>query len=113
MITSIAGSGKYLDVGNSPQPYVSNNGPLAGQIRFNTTTQAIEVYDGATWVHASMAANITLSAEAIELLNWVRKKYDEELQLNLLAEQNPGLKDAWEKFEIMKTLCIKQAELSK
>jgi hypothetical protein len=52
------------------------------------------VYDGSTWIILSAHhANINLSDEAVSLLEWARKKRNEELERERLAETSPAIKD--------------------
>ncbi len=47
MINNIAGMGNVVVVGGSSfMPYVNMNNPSAGMVRYNGTTQSMEVYDG-------------------------------------------------------------------
>jgi hypothetical protein len=94
MITGIASSGKYMYVhGGTSMPYVNSNGLCAGNVRFNTNTRTLEVYDGTTWIAMSSTAQVGLSPEAESLLDWARQKRDEEYQLQELAKTNPTIAD--------------------
>jgi hypothetical protein len=63
-------------------------------MRYNPNNQNIEVYDGSTWIILSAHhANINLSDEAVSLLEWARKKRNEELERERLAETSPAIKD--------------------
>jgi hypothetical protein len=93
MIKGITQSGRYLQVsGGSPMnPYISPGGQGAGMVRYNTNMNYIEVYDGIAWKEISSYANIGLSGEAELLLDWARKKRDEEIQLESLAKEHPAI----------------------
>ena len=94
MIKGIAYSGRYLQVtGGSPMnPYIPSGGQSAGMLRYNTNINTIEVYDGQVWKEVSSNfANIALTGEAEALLDWARKKRDEELQLEVLAKEHPAI----------------------
>ena len=98
MIKSIHSSSPFLTVsgGNPGSTYIGNysNSPGVGNMRYNPSNQNIEVYDGSTWIILSAHhANINLSDEAVSLLEWARKKRNEELELERLAETNPAIKD--------------------
>jgi hypothetical protein len=54
----------------------------------------LQVYDGISWLAIGGAVNIGLSGEAELLLNWVRKKCDEEAEARRMAEQYPAVADA-------------------
>jgi hypothetical protein len=94
MIKGIAHSGRYLQVnGGSPMnPYIPSGGQSAGMLRYNTSINTIEVYDGQVWKEVSSNfANVALTSEAEALLDWARKKRDEELQLEVLAKEHPAI----------------------
>jgi len=98
MIKSINSSSTFIIVtgGNPGATYIGNysNGPGVGNMRYNPNSQNIEVFDGNTWVIlSSQHSSISLSSDAIILLEWARKKRDEELELETLAQTNSTLKD--------------------
>ena len=96
--------------GSFSPPYISPGSQSAGMIRYNTSSQTTEVYDGNTWLTMSSSPSVALSNDTLEVLDWARKKMLEEQNLYKLMEQHPGLKDAYEKFEIMKALCSKEED---
>jgi hypothetical protein len=99
MIKSIHSSSPFLTVsgGNPGSTYIGNystNAPGVGNMRYNPNSQNIEVYDGSTWIILSAHhTNINLSDEAVSLLEWARKKRDEDLERERLAQTNPVIKD--------------------
>jgi hypothetical protein len=98
MIKSIHSSSPFLTVsgGNPGSTYIGNysNSPGVGNMRYNPSNQNIEVYDGSTWIILSAHhATVNLSNEAVSLLEWARKKRDEELELERLAQTSPAIKD--------------------
>ena len=99
MIKSIHSDSPFLTVsgGNPGSTYIGNystNAPGVGNMRYNPNNQNIEVFDGSTWIILSAHhANINLSDEAVSLLQWARKKRDEELYIEQLAQTNPVIKD--------------------
>ena len=65
-----------------------------GNVRYNTASQIMEVYDGNIWIQLnSGSASVGLSSEAESLLDWARQKRDEEMALNALAATNPTIAD--------------------
>ena len=87
--------------------YFSPGAVGAGMVRWNTNTNNMEVYDGACWKEVSTNyASVGLNSDAEELLDWARNKRAEDSRIKSLMEHHPGLKDAWEKFEIMRLLCL-------
>ena len=115
MIKNISSSGKYTNVIGGPATNYINNHIGAqgvGNLRFNTTNQGMEVYDGMSWITLQMGhVNVGLNAEAESLLDWARTKRNEELELEALAETNATIKDLMntikqkeEQIQIVRTL---------
>ena len=97
MIKSIYSTSPFITVaGGTPQStYIGHsNGPGVGNMRYNPNGNNIEVFDGSSWVVMySSSATVDLSSEAISLLEWARKKRNEELERERLAETNPTIRD--------------------
>ena len=112
MIKSINTLGKYLGVmgATPPNTYINNTYGLqgVGNVRYNTTNQCFEVFDGNMWMQLSMAhAQIGLTAEAEGILDWARDKQAEEERIMKLAQEHPGIKDLKEKLDVMIALVTK------
>jgi hypothetical protein len=102
MIKGITQSGRYTVVsgGNVNHPYISPGSAGAGMIRWNPNMNCMEVNDGNTWKMIDMGyASVGLTPEAESLLDWARKKRDEELAWQSLAENNQAVKIALEHLE--------------
>ena len=97
MIKTIMSSGRYITVTNtSSSTYVNGYSGLqgVGNMRYNTSSQNMEVFDGNNWVILNMPIpSIGLNSEAESLLDWARKKRDEEFELQSLAQEHPSIKD--------------------
>ena len=93
MIKGINHSGRYLQVtGGSPMnPYIPPGGQSAGMVRYNTNMNVVEAYDGQVWKEISSYASVSLTGEAELLLDWARKKRDEEMQFEALAKEHPAI----------------------
>jgi hypothetical protein len=96
MIKGIAPMGKYtvVSAGNTSVPYVNPNinNPIQGMIRISGTD--MQVYDGTTWMTMNTSyASVGLSSDAEALLDWARKKRNEEFELEALAQTNPTIRD--------------------
>ena len=110
MIKNINGHGKYMDVigghtNNHISTYVGVQG--VGNLRFNTNNQNMEVYDGNSWITLQMGhVNVGLNSRAEDLLDWAEKKMTEELELEVLANSNPTIKD------LMETIKQKQEQIT-
>lgn len=100
MIKAIHPSGKYIQViGGSASTYVSSQAGSqgVGNLRFNTSQQRLEVYDGMTWLELNMPhASIGLSGVAEEAIDWVQRQMAEEKRLEALAKKHPAVADALE-----------------
>jgi len=97
MIKSITPMGRYITVTNSTSStyingYSGSQG--VGNMRYNTSSQNMEVFDGNNWVMLNMAIpNIGLNSDAESLLDWARQKRNEETELLGLAQEHPSIKD--------------------
>ena len=118
MIKNLLTSGKYISVlGGGATNYINNytGAQGVGNLRFNTAIQTMEVYDGNSWIQLYMGnATVGLNDEAESLLDWAKKKRNEEMELEALASTNPTIKDLLEtvkqkqeQIQIVRTL-IKQ-----
>ena len=100
MIKAIHTSGKYIQViGGSASTYVSAQpgSQGVGNLRFNTSGQRLEVYDGMTWLELNMPhASIGLNGVAEEAIDWAQRQMAEEKRLEALAREHPAVQDALE-----------------
>jgi hypothetical protein len=111
MIKSVNSSGRYIQIGGGipMAPYFSPGAQGAGQMRFNTNSNNIEVWDGVAWKEISNNyASVGLTSEAESLLDWARTKRDEDMRFKNLMESHPGLKDLKEKLDLMTLLVSKE-----
>lgn len=90
-------SGRYIQVsGATSSTYVNGHSGLqgVGNMRYNTSSQNMEVFDGNSWVMLNMAVpSVGLTGEAESLLDWARQKRIEDLELESLAKEHPSIKD--------------------
>jgi hypothetical protein len=98
MIKTIMAGGQYSYVtgGNNTHTYITGHPGLqgVGNLRFNTTTQNMEVFDGSTWITLALNhATVGLTADAERILNWAKVKMLEELEVERLAKENPTVND--------------------
>ena len=99
MIKSIMSMGKHVIVGggNSASNYINTGAGMmgVGDLRFNTSTQQIEFYNGQTWQIFIMAqATVGLTGQAETAIDWAMKKMEEEREARAMAEQYPAVADA-------------------
>ena len=104
MIKTLDITSPHLTGSTYSTPYVGNNGQSAGNVRWNTMTQQMEVCDGNNWINISQNVSVGLTMTADEAIRWADEKRREERDLKERMEKNPGLKDAYEKFQIMDIL---------
>ena len=78
----------------------SSNNTLVGQVRYNGSTQQMEVYDGVAWLIMSPAyPTIDLAPHVQAVVNWAQMKMAEESRIKELAAKNVTVADALAKFE--------------
>jgi hypothetical protein len=107
MITNLSsGFGIAITGSNTMQPYISPGGQSAGLVRYNTSSNNLEVYDGMSWqtLTNSGYTYIGLNQESQDAIEWVQRKMQEERNLQQLIDNHIGLRDAYEKFKIMEAL---------
>lgn len=95
MIKNIS-SDQYLTVVGQGYPYLTQNGSLCGALRYNTQSSSIEVYDGCTWHNMSGHATVSLSQSTADVIEWGKRKMQEERQLIELANKYPAVAAALE-----------------
>ena len=101
MIKGINQGGRYITVtGGMPGSNYINNYSGAqgiGNMRFNTSSQNLEVWDGNNWMTLQTTyATVQLDNEAISLLDWAKEKRAEEWKIQELIKTNPAVKIAYE-----------------
>jgi len=98
MIKAIHTSGKYIQViGGSASTYVTAQAGSqgVGNLRFNTSQQRLEVYDGMTWLELNTPhASVGLDVAAEEAIDWVQRQIAEEKRLEGLSKKHPAVADA-------------------
>jgi hypothetical protein len=100
MIKSIVSQSQWLNVNTyNNTPYVPAGLQSSGMVRYNTSMQRLEVYDGNTWLELGGGSTVNLSVAAQTALEWASKKMREEQEWREMAEQNPAIRDAYEKFK--------------
>jgi len=99
MINSIMSMGKHVIVGggNNASNYINTGAGMmgVGDLRFNTSTQQIEFYNGQSWQTFIMAqATVGLTGQAETAIDWAHRKMEEEREARRMAEQYPAVADA-------------------
>ena len=67
---------------------------MAGSVRFNPTTQNIEINDGYTWIQYQFPVSIDLSTSAHNAIDWANQKMLREQEYAILASQCSSVQDA-------------------
>jgi hypothetical protein len=103
MIGNVFPTGRYVQVsGGTSSTYVNgySGAQGVGNMRYNTSTQKMEVFDGSNWQQINLgSASVGLNAEAESLLDWAREKRNEELMWQSLAKDNKAVKIALDNLE--------------
>jgi len=111
MIKNISVGGKYIIVsGLHPETYINtySNAHGVGNMRYNTTLQNIEVWDGNTWIMLkTSSASIGLSHEAEDLLDWAKEKRRQKESMLPLSSDHPAVRIAKENLNKAKAEVIK------
>ena len=99
MLKDIMASGQSMldSGGGTSMPYVpsNSNNPIQGMIRVNN--QDMQVFDGSSWVNMyNSVASVGLTPEVESLLDWVRSKQRQEIELLELAAKNQAVLTALE-----------------
>lgn len=103
MIKSIAHS-RYIQVMSNYPSFISNGGQSSGEMRYNTSNQSVEVYNGITWQGISDNVTLALSPDAESAMQWAITKMQEEKELKAKMEKYPTLKSAYEQFKMVEAL---------
>jgi hypothetical protein len=91
----ISGAGIIASGGSMNYPYIpmNPNNPVQGMLRLNG--QDMQTFDGSGWITVGASyANVSLDPESLDLLQWARKKRDEEMAWTILAKDNKAIKIA-------------------
>lgn len=73
---------------------------LLGQLRYNGSSQNLEVYDGMSWLTmTSSYPTIDLAPHVQAVVTWAQTKMAEETRLKALAEKHPSVADALAAFK--------------
>lgn len=101
MIKGLQGvTGITVGGGNTALPYVGPNSsnPMTGMVRINGTE--MEVFNGGSWQALSTSyATVGLDKDVLDIVQWARKKRDEEDAWYKLATTNEAVRIALEQLE--------------
>jgi hypothetical protein len=101
MIKGLTGTcGITVSGGNTALPYVgpNSNNPMTGMLRINATE--MEVFNGSSWqMIPSSYATVSMDQDVLDIVQWARKKRDEEMMWQNLAKDNKAIKIALDNLE--------------
>ena len=102
MINNIStNQSEWLQI-SSPSTYINNsysNNGVDGQIRFNFSSQTLDVFNSGTWTPMAHTAHINPSNRMIEILNWAESKLQQEREVMKMIETNATVADAYNQFK--------------
>lgn len=97
-------SGPYLQT-----PTVAGPPPAVGAVKFDSASQNLQVWDGFNWLNMYTShAMVGLNSAAEDAIKWAQQKQKDEQELEELMQRSPALRDAYEKFQIVKTLATNE-----
>lgn len=101
MIKGISsGAGLSVSGGSFSTPYINMGTMSAGMVRYNGNNQNFEIYDGSTWMPMpSNYVSIEFDTDTRSIIEWARKKRNEEIERDRLAQTNPAIKDLIKQIE--------------
>jgi hypothetical protein len=115
MIKGLQGvTGITVGGGNTALPYVGPNSsnPMTGMMRIHNTE--LEVFNGSNWqMLSSSYATVGLDQDVLDIIQWARKKRQEENDWYKLASSNEAVRIALEQLEQAKTRLELTAILSR
>ena len=101
MIKGLTGTcGITVSGGNTALPYVgpNTNNPMTGMLRINATE--MEVFNGSSWqMIPSSYATVSMDQDVLDIVQWARKKRDDEMMWQSLAKDNKAVKIALDNLE--------------
>ena len=103
MISNVMPTGRYVQVsGGSTSTYINNysGSQGVGNMRYNTSSQRMEVFDGNNWMQLNMGSvSVGLNNEAEQALDWALKKIKQEKEWYELASNSEAVRIALDQLE--------------
>ena len=100
MIGGLIGNGSVIVTnGNSSLPYINvgydEKNPIMGMVRVNGSN--LEAFNGTSWIPFTQSfGTVGLSTAAEAALQWAMQEQTRALNRELLINNNPALKNAWD-----------------
>jgi hypothetical protein len=115
MIKGLTGTcGVTVSGGNTALPYVNQNpnNPMQGMLRINMSE--LEVFTGSNWQQVpSSYATVSMDQDVLDIVQWARKRRDEELAWQNLAATSEAVKIALDNLKQAKQQLAITAHLAK
>lgn len=101
MIKTVNSMGRYVMVngGMPATTYINTSSGYmnVGDVRYNTSMQRLEVYDGNMWIELNTShASVGLTPDAENAIEWAIRRQREDREIEEKAKNNPALADLLE-----------------
>lgn len=73
---------------------------ITGAVQWNGMSKKFEVSNGSNWMAIDNSITLNSDAEYGNIVQWARKKMQEEQELERLAETDPTIKDLYDQLKI-------------
>lgn len=91
--------------------WIPKVGQTAGQVRYNMSSQKMEISDGSSWIPYTIGlASIGLTGQAETILAWAAVKMEEDRTLKIKLEKYPTLKYAYDQYKMVEGLVYDSEE---
>jgi|LakMenEpi03Aug12_release.lakeMendotaPanAssembly.Ray.scaffolds.fasta_scaffold514136_2 hypothetical protein len=93
MVSNVYGTNRIISNTSTTDSYsyIDMNKSFAGCIRYNSRTCLLEIYDGMYWLQYNRIVTVSLDAESVELLEYVKQLKNREQDLEKKSKNNPTL----------------------
>lgn len=79
--------------------------PPVGSIGYDNIRKRFQIFHGSGWTPIEFTdSQISFDVDHQEVIDWAKKRMEEERELDELCKQHPGLEDARRQYEMMKAL---------
>ena len=79
-----------------------------GPVQWNGTTRRFEVNDGTRWIPIDHTVRLKTSSDMEQIIEWAQRRMKEDSKIQKLLETNVALRDAHDKYEVIKKLVLKE-----
>lgn len=85
---------------------------MTGAVQWNGMSKRLEVSNGSAWVAIDNTVTLNTDAMYNDMVQWAKKKMEEEKELEALAQSDPTIKDLYDQIK-QKQDQIKMVQLLK